>query len=347
MKYLKVIIILYCFTFLRLLEADNAQTAFNEGIAQAEHYVTVKGDQLRYAFFKTPFETRGTVVFVQGRATFLEFYEVAIVPLLERGFDVWMYDLSGQGKSSRLVSGDHHSPETIQHMQHVNEFDHYIDDLSSFVEEIVVPNTSGKLILGGYSTGGHIALRYLAAKNQSHPFKAAFMISPLLALKVPHSHLLPYLLWSASWFIDLESYISGAGHVDPLFKMPFKDNPYTSDEEGYAQLKELCILNRPLVMGGVSYGWVKAAANSLSTLWSTNAIQSIQIPVLITTGGKDGVVDVSQNEHFVKRLPSGNHLYFEEGRHELFRERAEIKNRMWVELDEFLQETRLGSGADQ
>src|SRR5262249_17115968 len=161
--------------------------AFHEGIAQAELYVTARGDQLRYTHFKTPLESTGSVVFVQGRGTFLEFYEILIVPLLERGLDVWMYDLSGQGGSSRLVNSERHDPETVQCMQHVDTFDQYIDDLNSFVEDIVVPNSSDKLLLGGYSTGGHVALRYLQTKGTSHPFQAAFMISPLLSLNAPLS----------------------------------------------------------------------------------------------------------------------------------------------------------------
>lgn len=265
-NFLSKLFILYFLIFPKLIEASVAQTAFKEGIAQAEHYVTSKGDQLRYAHFKTPFEMQGSVVFIQGRATFLEFYEVVIVPLLERGLDVWMYDLSGQGGSSRLLNSERHDQETLQHMQHVDTFDQYIDDLNTFVEDIVVPNASAKLLLGSYSTGGHIALRYLQTKSTSHPFQSAFMISPLLALNAPLSNVLSYVLWSASLFIDLESYLSGKGHVDPIIKMPFEGNPYTSDENGFAQLKELCILNRPLMMGGVSYGWVKAAADSLYSL---------------------------------------------------------------------------------
>ena len=334
MKFLLKIIFVYCYAFSGSVRAHSAQEAYQEGIAQSEYYVTVKGHQLRYAHFKTPLQSKGSIVFVQGRGTFLEFYEVIVVPLLEKGLDVWMYDLSGQGGSSRLLSSDRHDQETVQHMQYVDTFDLYIEDLDAFIENIVLPHTFGKLILGGYSTGGHIALRYLQTKSTSHSFQSAFIISPLLALNAPLSNVLSYLLWGASWFINLESYISGAGHQDPIFTMPFAGNPYTADEAGFAQLKELCILNRSLMMGGVSYGWVKSAADSLAILWSKNAIKSIHIPVLIATGGKDGVVNVSYNEKFVHDLPQGRHLYFQEGRHELFREVEEVKALLWTELDQ-------------
>ena len=336
MKYFLNIFFFFCCAFSAPIEAHSAQEAFNEGIAQAEHYITEKGHSLRYAYFKTPLESKGTVVFVQGRGTFLEFYEIIIVPLLEHGLDVWMYDLSGQGGSSRLLSSEHHDQETFQYMQHIDSFDDYVDDLNAFVEDIVIPNAPGKLLLGGYSTGGHVALRYLQIKSATHPFQIGFMISPLLALETPLSSALPYLLWSASWFTNLENYIPGAGHVDPILTMPYEGNPYSTDEAGFSELKQLCILNRQLLMGGVSYGWVKAAADSLSILWAENAIESIKIPILIATAGNDEIVDVSYNMKFVNKLPQGHHLYIQEGRHELFREKEEIKKLLRTELDQFL-----------
>lgn len=339
MKLLFKLLILCFFAFASSVEATShplAQTAFNEGLAHTEHYVTVKGDELRYAHFKTPFETQGSVVFVQGRGTFLEFYEVLIIPLLERGYDVWTYDLSGQGGSSRLVPSDRHQPETTQYMQHIETFDQYVEDLNAFVEYIVLPNLDGTCILGGYSTGGHVALRYLQAKGSNHPFQAAFMISPLLSMNVRLSTVLSYVLRAASWFVDLHRYVPGRGHVDPILTMPFEGNPYTSHEEGFLQLKHLCVMNRPLMMGGVSFGWVKAATESISLLWSKKALQLIEIPVLIATGGKDSIVDVSYNQQFVNTLPQGQHLYLQEGRHELFRETEEMRERLWSELDKIL-----------
>jgi len=336
MKYLLNILFFFCYAFSGPIEANSAKEVYNEGIAQAEHYVTEKGHRLRYAHFKTPLESKGTVVFVQGRGTFLEYYEIIIIPLLEQSFDVWMYDLSGQGGSSRLVSSEYHDQETFQYMQHIDSFEHYVDDLNAFVEDIVIPNAPGKLLLGGYSTGGHVALRYLQIKSATQPFQVGFMISPLLALKTPLSNVLPYLLWSASWFTILESYVPGLGHKDPILTMPYEGNPYSTDEAGFFELKQLCISNRHLLMGGVSYGWVKAAADSLSFLWSEKAIESIKIPILIATAGNDEIVDVSYNVKFVNELPQGHHIYIQEGRHELFREKAEIKKLLQTQLDQFL-----------
>lgn len=313
--------------------------AFEDGIAHAGYYETPQGHQLRYAHFKSPVEgAKDTVFFLQGRGTFLEFYEVLVVPLLERGLDVWMYDLSGQGGSTRLVSSEHHDEETAQCMQHVESFDLYLDDAHAFIQNAVLPNVEGRLFLGGYSTGGHIALRYLQTYPDT-PFEAVFVISPLLALKAPVSHtVMSYLFWSASMLVNWEIYAPGAGHEDPIFKMLFEGNPYTGNESSYQDMQNLCTHYKQFMMGGVSLGWVKAVLDSLTCLWKDSAIRTINIPVLIATGQADGVVDVSYNEQFANRLthPHNSHVSYVEGRHELFRETPEIHKIWWEDFDLFL-----------
>lgn len=110
------------FSFIFLISRDcmgrdciGSMQAYKEGIKQARYYQTSQGHVLRYTHFKTPLtQNKKTIFFVQGRGTFLEFYEVLIVPLLERGFDVWMYDLTGQGGSSRILKEEKHDPLSVQ-----------------------------------------------------------------------------------------------------------------------------------------------------------------------------------------------------------------------------------------
>lgn len=323
-----------------LADAPNVlQKAFEEGIAHTDLYQTPRGNQLRYAHFKSPVEgPKDTLFFIQGRSTFLEFYACIVLPLLERGFDVWMYDLSGQGESTRLLSHEKHGAETVQQMQHVDSFDLYVEDAYSFINEVLLTQVNGRLYLGGYSTGGHIALRFL----QCHPevsFERAFVISPLLALKAPIPHIMiSCLLWSASFLVNLECYIQGAGHEDPIFTMPFEQNPYTSDESGFREIQDLCVQNKSKMMGGISFGWLKAASNSVESLWKDEGLRAIQIPVLIATGGADGVVDVSYNKYFANKLARSVHVYYPKGRHELFRETPKVRAAWWNELDAFLAE---------
>lgn len=285
------------------------------------YFETPRGHKLRYEHFSCG-KPKGAILFIQGRGTFLEFYEPLIQPLLERGFDVWMYDLTGQGGSDRL--GD-------PWMQHVDSFDLYVEDARAFLEEIVECHTAGRLILGGYSTGGHVALRLLEEK-QEH-FQAAFVISPLLALKIALPHrALSTLFWSTSWLFDLATYAPAAGEMDPIFSMPFEGNPYTSDPAGFQEIVDLCLTYRHLTMGGVSLGWIKAASDSLDRLWKA---PPLHIPVLLATGEADGIVEVAYNGQYAARHPLMTHRSYPEGRHELFREKPLIRAQWWSDFDHF------------
>lgn len=346
MRFLKTVITGLCYFLIietinlsAVASASDLHLAFESGLANTTYYETPRGHKLRYTHFKSPVEgPKDTVFFLQGRGTFLEFYEVLVGPLLERGLDVWMYDLSGQGGSTRLVNKESHDEETIRHMQHVDSFDFYLEDAYAFIEDVLLPHAEGRLFLGGYSTGGHVALRYLQRYSDA-PFEAAFVISPLLALKlsIPNS-ILSDIFWSTSWLVNLESYVPGAGHTDPIFTMPFEENPYSGDESRFQEIRKLCIQYKPFMMGGVSLGWLKAASDSLNCLWQDHSIDAIQIPVLIATGGADGVVSVSYNELFANKLALSQHVYYLEGRHELFRETPEILTTWWTDFDAFLSD---------
>lgn len=314
-----------------------ASPEFEAGIVKAQVFETSQGHQLRYTRFESPLEDKkGHVVFIQGRGTFLEFYEVLVDPLLERGFDVWTYDLTGQGGSSRLHLSQETTPLTKQRMQHIGSFDSYLVDMHEFMQTVVLPQVGDQaLLLGGYSKGGHLALRYLQ-KYPEHSFKGAFAISPLLSLKIPLSHsIVLRSLNTIALFSDLDSYVKGAGDVDPIFAMNFETNPYTSDNARFQDMVSLCTQYPDWMMGGVSMSWLKAAIESVFAVWEPVAMQSIQIPVLIATGESDGVVDVSYNAPFVKGLPKGKHVVYPAGRHELFRETTEIRADWWQQFDRF------------
>lgn len=314
-----------------------ARTAFHDALVHPSYYETPRGHRLRYAHFKTPFEGfKSTILLLQGRGSFLEYYEPLIVPLLNRGFDVWMYDLSGQGGSSRLLSPGYHDEETARYMQHIDNFDFYVDDAADFVKDVFLPQASGKLILGGYSTGGHVALRYLQIHPQA-PFQSVFVISPLLALKSS----IPIPAWSlffntASLFTTLERYMIGASNEDHAFEVPFETNLCSSDEACFNEIRELCAKHQPFMMGGVSAGWVKAALDSLDCLWDEQAMERIKVPVLIATAGGDGLIDISYNEQFANKLAQGKHALYDQSRHEIFREKHQIRTQWWSDFDAFM-----------
>lgn len=313
-----------------------SETAFENSLQVVDHYKTLKGHHLRYACYIPENPTSKHVVFLEGRGTFLESYRNLVARFLERGYQVWIYDLSGQGGSDRLISGDKYDERTIQCMQHIEDFSYYEEDLQEFIDYVVKPSETETYLLAGYSTGAHVGLRYLQ-NHENSPFSAAFFISPLLCLKtqIPNAflkHLFRFLML----FYNSDSY-QGHTHDDRIFTMDFNGNPYTNSEEGFEEMRSLCTCHRPFVMGGVSWGWASAASCSIDKLWKKENLTAIKIPVFIATGEEDGVVRVDWNEAFTNSISLGTHVVYPGGKHELFRETPEIREALWSDFDAFME----------
>lgn len=74
--------------------------SFNEEIPAIEYFLPVAGEvELNLLHFPTNQERRGTVLFFHGNADNLERWGKRHMEFTARGYDVWMYDYRGFGKS--------------------------------------------------------------------------------------------------------------------------------------------------------------------------------------------------------------------------------------------------------
>src|SRR5690349_24243084 len=92
---------------------------------------TADGVQLRFARWAPPPGRKGTVCVFPGRSEFIEKYFETVHDLRERGFAVAVLDWRGQGLSDR--------PLADRHKGHVRRFSNYDTDLTTFMQEIVLP----------------------------------------------------------------------------------------------------------------------------------------------------------------------------------------------------------------
>ncbi len=98
------------------------------------------------------------------------------------------------------------------------------------------------------------------------------------------------------------------------FRFEIQRKMLYSSKQGFITMQKLCMEYKDLLMGGISWGWLRSAVESIDTLWQKEAIRSIQIPVLIATGGDDQLIETRYNDDFVQQLPKGVHvLYREDG----------------------------------
>ena len=295
--------------------------------ADREDFLDRAGGRLRYAEWNARGTDgrppRGSVVLVQGRAEFIEKYAMEVAgDLLSRGFAVYALDTRGQGLSSRMLP-DHDKG-------HIDDFSTYVTDLRDFLETVVVPTAPKPLLLLSHSTGGNIALRYLAAEG-SRLFAAAAFSSPMTAL--PHARLIRMMLALLNPFRFLDTrYAPGTGPWNPT-KRAFATNDLTHDERRYRFTDAWFAADPWLRLGGPTLGWLRQAFRSFAVLDTPACLERIDLPILVVSGSEDTVVNAAVHQTVAKRIPGAEHVLIDGARHELLMETDARRAQFWAAFD--------------
>jgi len=272
-------------------------------------------------------DEKGAIVISSGRTESYVKYKEVVYELGQQGYSVYIHDHRGQGFSDRILAG-----EENKYKGHVDEFDDYVNDLDTFVREVVLSQPHEKLFLLAHSMGGGIATRYI----ETHPdvFDAAALSSPMHA---PDARILVSPEGGCLWFrlMDWICKDCYAGFTDkPYNPEPFEANEYTHSEVRYAQLLKTYanpenVEHVPL--GGPTRGWAgQACAASAKMLKDTG---EIKIPVLVLQAGADTAVTPEGQDKFCSNLEKetgwpcfgGGPITYEGAKHELFIECDEYR----------------------
>jgi lysophospholipase len=279
-------------------------------------------------------------VLLNGRSEFLEKYREPVKRLNHRGFDVFSFDWRGQGLSSRFLPNPHKG--------FVRSFEDYLMDLETCMNQIVFPKSTGPILFLGHSMGGHMTLRYLHelfAKdaNQSRGDGAriacAVLSSPMLDI-----HTRPF----PSWFVRIlaqamcaagrkDAYAPGSGDYLPE-KQIFSGNLLTSDPVRYRDHIQEVEKNPSLALGGVTFGWLKAAYQSMELLNQKEYVAAIGLPVLMAGAEYDKIVSTDAQKKMGSMLPDCKFILIKKARHEILKESDEIQNSFWFAFDHFVKE---------
>ena len=297
--------------------------------AGASYFQTQDNLSIRYASYAPDGPAAaGTVILLGGRAEFIEKHQETIEDLTHRHFAVYTMDWCGQGLSDRLLKD--------RQKGHVDSFDRHIDDLDFFVETIVRPNAAFPLIFLAHSMGGHIALRYL--RRASAYFSGAILVSPMINIRtksVPYP-LARKLVRLASRHNWSERYIPGASHYDPEQK-PFENNPLTNDPERFMDEKQKIADNPALAIGGVTYGWLSAAFDSIDVMFAADGWKKLTVPILMLGGSADQVISISAMQQMCQRLADCRCVIIQNAKHEILKETNSIRRQFWHEFDQFIK----------
>ncbi len=288
--------------------------------------VTSDGIHIR-AMSAMPEKARGTVVFLNGRADFMERYFETLNDLTKRGFAVVSFDWRGQGGSQRLL------PNPFRGF--VKSFADYDADLEAVMNQVVLKNCPKPFYGMAHSTGGQIMLRALRKKNW---FKRVVISSPLLGF-----HFRSWPIWvvrflnaftnatSLSWM-----FLPGFGH-QPMLRKDFKNNPLTSDKKRWNRDMTTLEAHPELGVGGPTFGWLRAAMKSLDELHRWPRKKGPTCPTMIVMAGSDHVVDNQDTRDFVARAPGFTLTVVNDSLHEILMEPDDIRARYFAAFDTFIE----------
>ncbi|MBF0209415.1 MAG: alpha/beta hydrolase [Desulfamplus sp.] len=287
---------------------------------------------------------RGIILLLNGRTEFMEKYNSIASKLASMGYDVMSLDWRGQGLSVReLLNRD---------KGYVKDFNLYISDLELFYNLYVLPHAiCSKLTITivAHSMGGHIALRFLSEHSKSRSFEAdiknAILISPMIDIitsPIKQNFAKSFTDWASRQLAYLairfgfdKTYIPG-GKDYSIKDVKFKDNPLTNDWDNFWLEHKEIAKNRNLALGGVTWGWLKAAFDSISILNDKRYLASIKTPVWIFSAKEDSVVSNKAQQRACKIIQNGKFISIKKAKHEILFETDEVRKGLWKKINSII-----------
>ncbi|MGI9412380.1 MAG: alpha/beta fold hydrolase [Hyphomicrobiales bacterium] len=288
---------------------------------------TLDKTRLRYALFGTSSRPlRGTVCVFMGRGEFIEKYFEVAQDLRERDFAVAVLEWRGQGESDR--------PLRNHYKGHINHFASYDDDLTCFMQNVVLPDCPPPYYALAHSMGANIVLRALDERTW---FSRVVAVCPLVHL-MPPSMPWPLIRLAAEVLsvLGLSTLYLPGGDDQPAELSPFQGNRLTSDPVRYERTVELLEANRKLGLGGATIGWLAAAFQAMIELRRKRFPRPLKAPVLMLAAGQDRVVSSKAIYRLGQRLPNSREITVDGALHEILMERDEFREQFWAAFDAFV-----------
>jgi lysophospholipase len=254
----------------------------------------------------------GSVMFVGGRADFIEKYSEAFWTWnVDWGLGLAAFDWRGQGLSGRMTADPHKG--------HVDDFARWIGDLGDLIDwfERMLPAPH---FLVAHSMGAHLALCCLARGRS--PIARGVLLAPMLGIRTaPLAPQTARRIAEAAVRCGLgERYGLLQSGYGPRQQRPERRALLTGCAERFAD-EHRWIAERPgLALGGVTWAWLAGAYRSIDALLAPGMLEAIEIPLLVLLGEHEALVDAEAARAAADRLADGQIATIAGGRHELLRE---------------------------
>jgi len=258
-------------------------------VEKQDHYFKSHDHHRLYYESYRPNRSKAVLIFVHGLNEHVGRYK-HVVQYFKNIYSIYLFDHRGHGRSDGIRS-------------HVEDFNHYINDLNEFVNIVASKEKNKKIFLIAHSMGGQIAVNYVA-KFPKAPIAGLITSSPNLRIKVKISNLKKYFGTML------------AEHM-PKFKVPNDIDPkwISRDREVVLAYKR-----DPLISKTIS---VKLASEILANLETIMELApKITVPALMMHGGDDHICDKQGTADFFEKMGSKDKKIkiYDDMYHEIFNE---------------------------
>lgn len=275
----------------------------------AGHFTAKDGVNIRYAVFRaSASEARGTVVLLQGRNECIEKYFETIADFTAQGLWVATFDWRGQGGSDRLLAAGSAG--------HVRRFSDYEDDLSAFIEQIVLPDTRLPFFLVGHSTGALVALSQ--APYLENRIERMALTAPFLALSGQS------LGQRSIEIVARMASLAGLGtrtfQRGRRATASFPGNVLTSDQRRFARNQAIAEAHPELFVGAPTARWLDETLTTIRHVSRQDHLTRIRIPTIVLCATADRIVPRAALNALARKFRAGRLIEIDGAQHELFQE---------------------------
>ena len=282
------------------------------------------GVKLNYNYYLNKNATKNVVI-VHGLSEFIRKYHEMIYFYLNNNCNVFIYEQRYHGYSDR--------PILNYDLIHVDSFDDYVKDLSSFIDTVVKASNDLPICLFSHSMGGAIVGLYLQ-QNPTAIDKAIFcapMICPTMQ-NVPRFIMRNYA----------KSYAKKTSWDAP-FKYAHTFNPNVKVEESNDLSEKRFLMN---LSSRILDDHNKCSAFSNKWIYEATFLQSklikkcnekITTKVLIFAGGLDKVVKLKPIIKYSKTLKNKTLCYIENAKHNIYNSTQDILQTFYNAIKEFIK----------
>lgn len=288
-------------------------------------------DGVKLRYYRAEAENpKGSIVMVHGFCEFFGKYHELAWYFWQAGFSVYFLEQRGHGYSEGKLK----EPDIV----HIDSYRTYVEDLRTFTERIVKPETEGiGRILFAHSMGGAVGTMFL----ESYPdfFHAAVLSSPMLKMSAgEYSSPLLVLVRAGVKLLRKEKTIApGQNRFDGVNVFATSS---TLSKPRYDYLFAQRLRDIHYQTYGASFGWALASMEATRRL--RRDAGKIKIPVTLFTAGNDHLVDPEGYLEFEKNVPQVKVFSYPTSKHEIFNADEPVRRQylsdLFATLDQYASE---------